>query len=105
VVRNIVKEAPGLAEDFNVETVAVIVRFNRFWRVNKESAMALFKADCFYSLKKLYYELRSFVSRFSSLGKIEYLLISYSRSFLSVVFNAIFSPLVLVFYLQSKRMC
>jgi alpha-1,2-rhamnosyltransferase len=76
VVRNIVKVAPGLAESFDVETVAVIVKFNRFWRANKKPKAALFKAACPYFLKKGYYKAGQVLSSIFFLLK----LVSCSRS-------------------------
>ncbi|MGE5197642.1 MAG: glycosyltransferase family 4 protein [Deltaproteobacteria bacterium] len=102
VVRNIVKEAPGLAEGFNVETVAVIVRFNRFWRVGKKSAVASFKTSCFYFLKKFYHKVRPFIMKTFPLESAEHLLVSCGGSFLPIVFDIILFPLMFAFYLQSK---
>ena len=102
VVRNIVKEAPGLAGDFNFETIAVIVRFNRFWRADKKPIAALFKENCLYFLKKVYYKVRPFFMRFLPLRGMEHLFVSYSGRLLLIIFNIILFPLTLVFYFRSK---
>lgn len=102
VVRNIVKEAPGLAEEFNVETVAVIARFNRFCRVEKKTLTALLKSGCLHFLKNAYYKLRPFFRWFFPIRKTEDFLVSYSGRFLSIIFSIIFFPLTFALYSRPK---
>ncbi|MCX5700950.1 MAG: glycosyltransferase [Candidatus Omnitrophica bacterium] len=102
VVRNIVKEAPGLAEEFNVKTVAVIARFNRFCPVKKKTLAALFKSICLRFLKNVYHKLRPFFRRLLPIVKIEDFFISYCGRFLSIVFSVIFFPLTLILYFRPK---
>jgi O-antigen biosynthesis alpha-1,2-rhamnosyltransferase len=103
VVRNIVKEATGLAEDLDVEVVPVMVKFNRFWSLGaeKKPVAAVFKAGCLYLFKKIYYKVRPFFVKILPVGKIEHFLVFYSGRFISSIFS-IFFPLVFVFGSQSQ---
>ena len=47
-VRNIVKEAQGIEKDFDVESVAVVVKFNQFCQAGKKPVAFLSKASCLY---------------------------------------------------------
>ncbi len=100
VVRNIVKEAPGVEKDW--EAVPVIIKFNRFLQVGKQSGASSSKVGFLYFLKKIYYKIRPLFKRFSWLEKIEFFLVLYARRLVSAVFSIIFFPLTLKSYFQSK---
>ena len=104
VVRNIVKVAPSVEKDFDVESIPVIVKFNRFWRAGKKSKLSLSKARYWDFLKKGYYKLRPFFKCFSSLEKVEYFFILYARRFVSAILGIFFIPLTLRLYPQTKLM-
>ncbi len=99
VVRNIVKEAPGIEKGFNVESIPVVVKFNRFWKAGKKPSES---ADYLYFLKKAYYKVRPFLKYFSLIEKIEYFIVLYARRLVLLIFNIVFFPLTLKLYFQSK---
>jgi alpha-1,2-rhamnosyltransferase len=102
VVRNIVKETLGLEKDFDVESVPVVVKFNRFLKVGKKSRASSSKVGLLVFLKNIYYTIRPLFKCFSWLEKIEYVLVLYARRFVSAIFSIIFFPLTLKAYFQSK---
>ena len=101
-VRNIVKEAQGIEKDFDVESVAVVVKFNQFCRAGKKPVAFLSKASCLYLSQKVYCKVRPFLKRFFLIEKIEYFIVLYVRRFMSVIFSIIFFPQTLKLYFQSK---
>jgi O-antigen biosynthesis alpha-1,2-rhamnosyltransferase len=102
VVRNIVKEAPGVEKNLDVKCVSVIFKFNRFGRAGKKPVASFFSVGCLYLLKRIYYKIRSFLKWFSPLGKIEHFLVLYARRFVQVIFSIILFPQTLKFYFQPK---
>jgi len=102
VVRNIIKEAPGVEKDFAVESVPAIVKFDHFRRSGKKSLMSIIKAKCLYFLKKIYHKIMPFFKRFSLPEKVEYFLVSNVRRFMLVVFSILFFPLTIRLFFQPK---
>jgi len=102
VVRNIIKEAPGIEKDFDIESIAVVVKFNQFCRAGKKSAASLSKAGFLNFFKEVYYNVRPLLKRFLLLERIEYFLVLYARSLLSVIFSIVFFLRTLKLYFQSK---
>jgi len=102
VVRNIVKEAPGVEKECNVESIPVMVKFNCLLRAGEKAGVSSSKVGCLNSLKKIYYKIRPFLKRFPLLEKIEYFLVLYARRVVSFIFSIILFPLTLKSYFQSR---
>ena len=102
VVRNIVKEASGVEKEFSVESIPVMIKFNRLLRAGEKAGGSSSKVGCLNSLKKIYYKIRPFLKRFPLLEKIEYFLVLYARRVVSFIFSIILFPLTLKSYFQSR---